>query len=286
MTGTDGRDEAVHAVDVPLADVPVADVPVADLPVVDVVVVDVVDVVVVTPAFGNDSTLAALAGRVATVLEGRTWRLRIVVDASPDASLAVARGLAVADPRIAVTALDDNVGQHRALARGLADEDYALAWVCLDADLQDPPEAVPLLLDRLATGDVGAVFAGRRGTYESRVRMATGRIHRAALGLVSDLPPDAGAFVAMGPDARRAVLDLGGPSVVAAIGAAGIPLASVPVERHPRPSGRTAWTSTARLRQSARTLAWAAATRRRTRQAPAGGAPDGATSHRCTRVSE
>ena len=64
------------------------------------------------------------------------------------------------------------------LARGLADEGSADAWICLDADLQDPPEAVPLLLDRLALGDVAAVFAGRRGRYESTARRLTGGLHR------------------------------------------------------------------------------------------------------------
>ncbi len=118
-----------------------------------------VEVAVVTPAYGNEDTLPELARRLAVALEGRSWRLRVVVDASPDASLAVARGLAAVDARISVTALDRNVGQHRALARGLADEeedeDTVAAWVCLDADLQDPPEAVPVLLRRLAEGDVG-----------------------------------------------------------------------------------------------------------------------------------
>ncbi len=216
----------------------------------------------VTPAYGNEATLAALAGRLEAALVGRTWRLRIVVDASPDSSEAVARGLAAADPRIVVTVLDANVGQHRALSRGLADEHDSAAWVCIDADLQDPPEAVPVLLDRLAAGDVGAVFAGRRGTYESRARTATGRLHRAVMGRLSGLPADAGAFVAMGPAVRHAVVALEAPSIVAAIGASGLPVVSVPVERHRRPSGRSAWTSSARVRQSARTLAWAAARRR------------------------
>jgi polyisoprenyl-phosphate glycosyltransferase len=222
-----------------------------------------VDVAVVTPAYGNQATLPELARRVAAVLDGRTWRLRVVVDASPDTSLTVARELAAGDSRISVTALAQNVGQHRALARGLAEEAGAEAWVCLDADLQDPPEAVPALLTRLAMGDVAAVFAGRRGDYESRSRLLTGRLHRAAMGRVTGLPPDAGAFVAMGPNARRAVLKLGGPSIVAALGASGLPLASVPVERQRRSTGESSsWTAAARLRQSARTLAWAAAHRR------------------------
>ena len=111
-------------------------------------------VAVVVPVYGNAATLAPLAERLAAALHGHDWRLRLVIDASPDDSAAVAARLAAAEPRIAVTVLEINVGQHRALAQGLADEPGAEAWVCLDADLQDPPEAVPLLLARLAHGDV------------------------------------------------------------------------------------------------------------------------------------
>ena len=171
----------------------------------------------------------------------------------------MARRLAERSSRIEVTALADNVGQHRALLRGLVDEEGADAWVCLDADLQDPPEAVPALLDRLAVGDVGAVFAGRRGEYESGARLASGRLHRAVLARLTGLLPDAGAFVAMGRQARDAVVRLRPPSVVAGIGVAGVAVSSVAVERSVRAVGRSAWTPAGRLRQSACTLAWAAA---------------------------
>jgi glycosyltransferase involved in cell wall biosynthesis len=224
----------------------------------------VLDVALVTPAYRNADTLAELVDRVAAAMEGRTWRLRFVVDACPEGSLEVAERLAAADPaRLAVTALDANGGQHAALAAGLAAEDDAAAWVCLDADLQDPPEAVPVLLDRLTEGYVDAVFAGRRGAYESRARLVTGGLHRAALARMTGLPADAGAFVAMSPTARRAVVRLRAPSIVAALGVAGVRATSVPVERAARPSGRSAWSSTARIRQSARTLTWAAEARLR-----------------------
>ncbi|MFP5318981.1 MAG: glycosyltransferase [Acidimicrobiia bacterium] len=228
------------------------------------------DVVLVTPVYRNAATLAELAGRVAAALDGRAWRLRFVVDACPEGSLDEARRLAAAEPgRLAVTDLAVNGGQHAALAEGLAAEADAAAWVCLDADLQDPPEAVPALLDRLAGGDVDAVFAGRRGRYESTARMMTGRLHRAVLARVTGLPPDAGAFVALAPLARDAIVRLRGPSVVAALGVARVRAVSVPVERAVRPSGRSAWTPAARLRQSARTLAWAVQARARTAQAGA-----------------
>jgi glycosyltransferase involved in cell wall biosynthesis len=219
-----------------------------------------VTVAVVAPVYGNEATLAPLAARVAAALEPAKWRLRLVVDASPDASLEVARRLAAADPRIGVTGLTVNVGQHEALRRGLAAEagPDIRAWVLLDADLQDPPEAIGRLLDRLATGDLCAVFAGRRGRYERGGRLLTGRLHRTVLHVLTGLPADAGAYVALDGQARGAVLGLGGPSVVAALGVSRLPLVSVPVSRQERPpgTGRSAWSSRRRLARSARTLAW------------------------------
>ncbi len=219
-------------------------------------------VAVVVPVYRNAATLAPLAERLAAALAGRDWRLRLVVDASPDDSAEVAQTLARADPRIRVTTLLVNVGQHGALAHGLVDESDADAWVCLDADLQDPPEAVPVLLDRLSRGDVGAVFAGRRGRYESALRRVTGNAHRWLAARLTGLPPDAGAFLAMGPAVRAAVLTEQAPSVVLAVGASRQPVSSVPVARDVRPVGTSAWTGRARLVQSVRSLAWAARHRR------------------------
>lgn len=207
-------------------------------------------VAVVSPVYGNAATLAELVTRVRAALAGHDVRVRLVVDASPDDSAAVAAGL-----ECAVTVLETNVGQHRALARGLADEPEADAWVCLDADLQDPPEAVPALLAGL--GPHAVVFAGRRGSYESRGRLLTGGLHRRAVTALTGLPPDAGAFFVVDARGRAAVLGApGAPSVVAALGAARLPVTSVPVARDARLVGQSAWTARARVRQSARTLAW------------------------------
>ncbi len=223
-------------------------------------------IAVVVPVYGNSATLRPLARRVAAALDGRDWRLRLVIDASPDDSAVVAASLAATDRRIGVSDLAVNGGQHAAIAHGLAAEADADVWVCLDADLQDPPEALPLLLDRLAAGNVAAVFAGRRGRYESAARRLTGGLHRRLAARLTGLPADAGAFLAMDAVVRAAVVtavrDEGAPSVVLAVARAGRPVASVPVERDLRTEGRSAWTGRARLRQSFRSLAWALHSRR------------------------
>lgn len=215
--------------------------------------------VIVVPVYRNADTLGPLHARLGGALAGTAWRLRLVIDGSPDESAAVARALAARDDRVAVTELAVNGGQHAAIVRGLAAEADGDAWVVLDADLQDPPEAVPALLSALA-GGADVVFAGRRGAYESRGRRLTGDVHRRLASMTTGLPVDAGAFLAVTARGRAAIVAgaaRGAPSVVIAAGVARLPAVSVPVERAPRPVGASAWTARARASQSARSLWWA-----------------------------
>ena len=101
------------------------------------------------------------------------------------------------------------------------------------------------------------MFAGRRGAYESWLRRMSGGLHRRVAARLTGLPIDAGAFLALGPAVRDAVLALDSPSVVLAVGVARRPVTSVPVSRDRRPEGRSAWTARARVAQSVRSLTWA-----------------------------
>jgi glycosyltransferase involved in cell wall biosynthesis len=213
----------------------------------------------VVPVYRNADTLEELHARLAAALQATApdaWELLLVDDACPHGSLAVLRRLAEHDPRVGVVVLVPNVGQHRAIRAGLA---FARgdAVVVLDADLQDPPEAVPVLVSLLGP-EAAAVFAGRRGRYESVSRLAAGRLAKWLLHHVSGrrLPADAGLFVAMtAPLARRVVADREpNPHVLAAIARTGLPLVSVPVRRDPRPSGRSAYSQLMRLRLAGRAL--------------------------------
>ena len=209
---------------------------------------------VVVPVYRNEATLRELHRRLALALEPETFELVFVDDASPDGSRAELRQMAAADPRVVLVELDRNGGQQRALLRGLREARGEWA-VTLDADLQDPPEAIPLLL--AARGGADVVFAARRGRYESRGRMLTSRAYKRVLHAVGGVPADAGSFVALNRGAIERVLELDGPSLPALIGAAGVRVASVPVVRAPRPDGRSAYSAGARVRVAARTLRWA-----------------------------
>ena len=224
-------------------------------------------VTVVAPVYRNAPTLAALHQRVAAALEtaGARGQLVFVSDASPDDSPAVLRALAAADPRVEPVLLDANVGQHRAVIEGLR-RARGEAVVVLDADLQDPPEAIPALLAGLREG-WDAVFAGRRGRYESAARLATSRAFKRLLHLTAGVPADAGMFVAMKrPLADRlAACEEPAPFLVAMIGCTGARTTSIPVERD-RAEGRTSgYTPWMRLRTGLSALAQVARWRRRLR---------------------
>lgn len=219
-----------------------------------------IDLSIVVPVYRNADTLKELHRRLCDTLEaqGIDFEIIFVDDACPDDSLSVLKSLAPIDPRVAVLILKRNIGQHRADLVGLA---YARgAWtVVMDADLQDPPEAIPQLL---ATGEEGfdAVFAGRRGRYESPSRLFSSYVFKRLLHVISGVPVDAGLFVAMNRSMRESLLAMGGPApfIVAMIGCTNLPVASVPVERAQRLSGSSAYNSWRRLKSGGRAVGWVA----------------------------
>ncbi len=230
---------------------------------------DPLDVSVVLPVYRCAEQLEDLYVRLRTTLEANTvaFELVFVNDGSPDDAAGVLEALERRDRRVRVISLARNSGQQRAVMTGLG---HARGhWiVVMDADLQDPPEAIPLLLASAREQHMPVVFAGRRGRYESTPRLLTSRAFKRSLAALAGLPPDAGLFVALERPVVDRVLELDGsrPFVTAMIAATGYPTASVPVPRATRPSGSSAYRSRDRVAAAARGLSWAVAWRLRGRR--------------------
>lgn len=223
------------------------------------------DVSVVVPVHRNRDTVAELRRRVdaALVSAGVRYEIVFVNDACPEGSLDVLRALARDYPEVGVLVLSRNRGQNAALLAGLREargERVAL----LDADLQDPPEVIPRLLDGLAAG-AAAVFGGRRGSYESRARLATSRAYKRLQSVLSGVPADAGLFVAFDRRMARHLLEESPPFLVPAMGFSGLPMASLPVERGARASGRSSYSAWNRLATGGRAVLWIVSRRLRGR---------------------
>lgn len=221
------------------------------------------EISVVLPVYRTASLIDELVERLSRSLADFDHELVFVDDASPDGAKERLAALADRRPSVRLLALESNVGQQRAIMAGL---DAALGdcIVVMDADLQDPPEAVPTLFDRLQRGDVEVVWAVRHNRYQTRVRSFTGRAFKILLRRFVDIPVGAGSFVAMSRRVVRHVRTLPGrPYLVGMLGAVGLPWATVDVPRSRRPDGGSAWTAAMRLRTGLRAVYDGAVTWRR-----------------------
>jgi dolichol-phosphate mannosyltransferase len=152
---------------------------------------------VVVPVYDEAECLAELYGRVRQVLTelGEPWELLLVDDGSTDGSTAAIRALAAADERVVPVVFSRNFGHQLAVTAGL-DRSRGQAVVVMDADLQDPPEVIPELVERWREGAavVSAVRTEREG--ESRFKLFTARIFYRLISRITDvdITPDAGDF--------------------------------------------------------------------------------------------
>jgi len=215
---------------------------------------------IVVPMYRTAATAIELHRRLSDAVDGWDRAEFIYVDdACDDGSAEAISSLKTLDPRVVAVRHTSNRGQHQAIRSGLR-HTTGESVVVLDADLQDPPEAIPALLSYLHASDFDAVFAGRTGQYEGRIRLATGRLFKCLLARVAQTPIDAGGYVAM---KRLMVDDLlaqsrKSPYLLADVAATGRPITSIPVVRQERAVGNSATSSLTRLRLgfSALNTAW------------------------------
>jgi glycosyltransferase involved in cell wall biosynthesis len=202
--------------------------------------------------------LDELHRRLSTVLTGASplYELIFVDDACPEGSGAAIAELAARDPRVRWISLPRNVGQQRAAWLGLSAARGAWA-VVMDADLQDPPEAIPALL-AAATPGVDAVLAAWRGRYERKGRLVTSRVFKILREKLTEYPRDAGMFLALRRPLVEEILrdDVPHPFLPSLVGLSERRFVTVPVERAARPGGGSAYSRSARLLRAARELAF------------------------------
>jgi len=132
----------------------------------------------VVPAFNEVESLPALFAELRAALDatGRSWELLVVDDGSTDGSRERIEAEAEADDRVRAVVLERNAGQSAALAAGL-ERARGDVVVTLDADLQNDPADLPLLLGALAHADV--VSGVRRRRQDHWLRLASSRIANA-----------------------------------------------------------------------------------------------------------
>jgi len=208
---------------------------------------------IVIPCHNEEEVIESTHRRLVAALPatGMDFEILYVDDGSRDHTLARLEAIAARDPRAIVIELSRNFGQQSAMSAGLA-RTRGDAVVIIDADLQDPPEVIPEMVERWRSG--ADVAYGRRRSREGETwfKLVTAScFHRFFASLVPyPIPVDTGDFKLL----DRAVVDAvrGLPekrrylrSLVAWTGFRQEP---VWYDRHARPAGETKYSTRKLLR--------------------------------------
>nr|WP_230688110.1 glycosyltransferase family 2 protein [Hymenobacter jeongseonensis] len=154
---------------------------------------------VIIPIYNEEANIGELYRRLLSVLEPMAlpggFELIFINDGSRDRSLSLLLALATRDERVRYIDLSRNFGHQIAVTAGL-DRAAGAAVVIIDADLQDPPELIPLLHQRMREG-FEVVYAKRRSRQgDSMAKLLTARLFYRVLASIThiSIPVDTGDF--------------------------------------------------------------------------------------------
>ncbi len=160
---------------------------------------------VVVPMFNEAAVLPEFHRRLRAALSAWGARLEVlyVDDGSSDDSAQLIRALRQTDPSVALLCLSRNFGKEIALTAGLqaATGD---AVIVIDADLQDPPELIPAMLEQWQLGADMVLMRRRERAGESWFKRYSAHLFYRLLNRLGeiDIPEDVGDFRLM---SRRVV---------------------------------------------------------------------------------
>jgi len=155
------------------------------------------DLSIVIPMMNESEGLHALFSRLEAALApaGLEYELLCVNDGSTDDTLQRLQDIQRHNPRLRVVDLSRNFGKEAALTAGL----FTARGRCvipLDADLQDPPELIPEMVEKWRQGYevVNAVRSQRDA--DTPLKRFTARVFYACINRISEvhIPPNVGDF--------------------------------------------------------------------------------------------
>jgi undecaprenyl-phosphate 4-deoxy-4-formamido-L-arabinose transferase len=128
------------------------------------------DISVLVPVLNEEESLQELNERLRTALQstGESYEIIYTNDGSTDRTQEMLEAFRADDPRVKVIEFNRNYGQHMALFAGF-ERASGRVMVTIDADLQNPPEEIPRLVEKVNEGyDVVATY--RKGRQDSIFR--------------------------------------------------------------------------------------------------------------------
>jgi glycosyltransferase involved in cell wall biosynthesis len=201
---------------------------------------------VVVPLYNETEVLEAFHRRLSRSLEQVSMNIEIVYvnDGSTDSTLQQLKPLKECDSRIAVLDLSRNFGKEIAMTAGL-DHAKGDAVVIIDADLQDPPELIPEMLDYWKMG-YDVVYAKRLARDgESLLKKGTAYLFYRFIQAISrvTIPSDTGDYRLLSRRAVDAVRQLREQHrfMKGLFAWIGYPQRELLYTRAPRYAGKTKW---------------------------------------------
>lgn len=114
---------------------------------------ELLDLSVIAPIYNEEESIPVLVEQMHAALDHQSLKFELILvdDGSSDRSYPVLKEFALRDPAITVVRLRRNFGQTAALQAGL-DIARGKIVVLMDADLQNDPNDIPLMMKKLAEG--------------------------------------------------------------------------------------------------------------------------------------
>lgn len=201
---------------------------------------------IVVPVYNERQALPLLYERVTAVLQSVAMdnELILVDDGSKDGSDEWIKALAMRAPNIRAVRLSRNFGKEAALTAGI-DHAHGDAVIILDADLQDPPELIPKMLQAWRDGADVVAMKRRTRAGETFSKRASAHLFYRLLNRISDtdIPADTGDFRLMSRKAVNALAALPERNryMKGLFAWIGLPTTVIEYDRAPREAGQSQW---------------------------------------------
>lgn len=159
---------------------------------------DKVRVSVIVPCYNEESVINETYSRLSKVMQqaGYEHELIFINDGSRDSTPELLNKIAEKDPSAVVINFSRNFGHQPAVTAGL---NYCTGThaIIIDADLQDPPELIPEMMNMAMTGNYNIVYGMRKVRKgETFFKKITAKLYYRLLNFLSEteLPVDTGDF--------------------------------------------------------------------------------------------
>lgn len=201
---------------------------------------------VVIPFLNEREVLPLCLARVRRVLDGLglPYQIVFVDDGSRDGSAEYLQGMLATETSLKLVRLSRNFGKEAAMTAGIVHAEGE-AIILLDADLQDPPELIPEMVQAWQQGADVVCMRRRSRAGESWLKRASAYAFYRLLNRLSRaaIPADTGDFRLMSRRAVRALLKL--PErcryMKGLYAWIGMPTRIIDYDRAPRAAGTTKW---------------------------------------------